>query len=267
MTRYLYGEHQSFIPESLREDGDGLRADAEHLLQLIDTTDDAWPTTAGLLREMVLAGVELDETAVTIAVKLGRRRWYQTSTGSAPAGRSDPATLAAMSDAIVYYIRRGSLIKIGTTTDPVDRFASLLPDEILAYEPGSYADETFRHHQFAHLRCQGEHFMPEPELLAHIRNVRSLYGDPDPSWPTVAALGKERREILAPASGETMTAPDAADRLGINESTLRGWVHRGKITPVGRDYRGWQLYYLDHLRMLRDNPRARVRRVGEGSFA
>ena len=261
MAHYLYASEDVFTPPSILEQGDGSRPAFERLLELIDTTDDAWPATAGVLREMMLAGVELDETAVTIAVKLARKRWDQTVT-ALPSLRRERITLASASTAIVYYIRRGDLIKIGTTTDPVDRFTSLLPDEILAFEPGSYADETFRHHQFGHLRCQGEHFAPEPELMAHIQHIRNLYGEPDPAWPTVAHLGKERREILPPASGETMTMPDAAAVLGIKESTLRGWVHRGRIGPVGRDEQGRQLYYVDHLKLLRDNPRARIRRTG-----
>lgn len=237
---------------------EGPQSSYRRLLELIDFADDAWPVTAGLLREMGLAGVELDATAVVIAVKLGRRQWNK-SAAMFPSGRYDP-TLASMSDAIVYYIRRRDLIKIGTTTDPVERFDALMPDEILAFEPGSYEEETFRHRQFAHLRCRGEHFTPEAELLLHIQHVRSLHGDPDPSWPTAAHFGKERRGTLPSASAETITAPDAAAKLGIKEGTVRAWLHRGRITPVGRDYRGRYLYYIDHLTALRDKSRTRATR-------
>ncbi len=258
MAAYFAG-HDSFMPRSLRAEyeGEGIRPSCKALLALIDTTDEAWPVTAGLLREMALAGVELDAATVAAAVKLGRRQWEKTS-ALYPSARFDP-TLASMSDAIVYYIRRRDLIKIGTTTDPAERFGALMPDEILAFEPGSYTEEAFRHRQFEHLRCWGEHFTPEPELLAHIQDVRKLYGDPDPSWPTAARAGRKRLEAasLPPAAGETITAVDAVTRLGIKDGTLRGWVHRGRITPVGRDYRGWQLYHVNQLIFLRDNPRAR----------
>ena|ERR1700722_17507603 len=102
-----------------------------------------------------------------------------TGTTASPAG----------ADSIVYYIRRGQVIKIGTTVDPAGRFTSLMPDEILAFEPGTAEVEKLRHRQFQHLRCQGEHFSAEPELMEHVRELRQTHGDPDPSWPTVASLG------------------------------------------------------------------------------
>lgn len=242
------------------EEGSGLRPEVARLLGLVDTTDDSWPMTAGLLREMALAGVDLDEASVTAAVKLGRRRWEQLETNR-PLGKprwGSPA-LATASVAIVYYIRRGDLIKIGTTVDPVQRFEDLMPDEILAFEPGGYVEETFRHRQFDHLRRRGEHFTPEPELLHHVSQVRHLYGDPDPSWPTKAMLDTGRRILLPPSTGETMTAAEAASRLGIRPGTLAGWVHRRKLAPVGKDEKNRQLYHADHLVMLRDNPRAYLR--------
>lgn len=98
------------------------------------------------------------------------------------------APLVRTLGAIVYYIRRGEVIKIGTTTTPWQRFATLRPDEILAFEPGTVIEERMRHQQFRHLRCAGEHFRAEPELLEHIAQVRQIHGGPDPSWPTGATI-------------------------------------------------------------------------------
>ena len=89
---------------------------------------------------------------------------------------------------IVYYARRGNVIKIGFTESPGARFTAFVPDEILAFEPGSGREERMRHKQFWHLRCRGEYFRLEPELLEHTRQLRQIHGDPDPSWPTSATL-------------------------------------------------------------------------------
>lgn len=78
----------------------------------------------------------------------------------------------------VYYIRIGDVIKIGTTGDFRGRMASLVPDEVLAVEPGDMTVERERQRQFVHLRVKGERFRPEPDLLAHIQQVRELHGDP-----------------------------------------------------------------------------------------
>lgn len=52
-------------------------------------------------------------------------------------------------DPVVYYLRFGDRIKIGTTTNLRTRLISVPCDEVLAVEPGSYALERERHEQFA----------------------------------------------------------------------------------------------------------------------
>lgn len=80
--------------------------------------------------------------------------------------------------AVVYYIRIGSLIKIGTSANMIQRMMDLGPEEILATEPGSYRLERARHGQFAHLRVHGEWFRAEPELRDHAALIRSQFGEP-----------------------------------------------------------------------------------------
>lgn len=249
-------QYDRFTPPSVLEQGDGLRPSIEAVLSLIDVSDPAWPATAAVLREMSLAGVELDEPTVLAALKLGRRRWEKGEMAAVPYSSNVSLALASSADAIVYYIRRGTLIKIGTTTDPVQRFGELLPDEILAFEPGTYADESARHRQFRHLRQRGEYFRPAFELTEHVRRLRLLYGDPDPAWPVATTLIDAGRDEIPPGAGEQITALDAVSRLDIKPGTLRGWVHRGKIAPAGRDCRGHQLFFVNQLTYLRENPRA-----------
>lgn len=247
-------------------DGDtGLRSSHQAILRLVDTTDPSWPHTAAILREMVDAGVEIDEAAVKIAVKLGAHRFAIAAAQKHPGRRPyHQATLTGTSDSIVYYVRRGELIKIGTTADPITRFDRLMPDEILAFEPGDVEQETLRHRQFDHLRGHGEHFRSAPELLEHIRQIRHLHGDPDPSWPSAVLPRKNRERLPLPPlnSNETVTVSEACKRLGIKVDAVWRWVYRGLISPVGRNDRGHHVFYVEHLAVVRDRTAWRKRRAG-----
>lgn len=187
MTHYLHAE-DPYTPEGFlaARDNAGPRRSIQRILSLVDTTDPAWPHTAAALREFTEAGIGLDESTIPLAVKLGKLR--SEKSGDADLQLSSPPETLAASGSIVYYLRRGSLIKIGTTADPHSRFRDLLPDEILAYEPGGRPEETARHRQFWHLHERGEYFSDAPDLRGHIARTRSAYGEPDPSWPTVASL-------------------------------------------------------------------------------
>lgn len=81
-------------------------------------------------------------------------------------------------DAVVYYVSRGDRIKIGTTINLTRRMEAILPDEVLAVEPGGYSTERSRHHQFADLRISGEWFRDDPVLRAHIASVVAEHGEP-----------------------------------------------------------------------------------------
>lgn len=252
---YAVRQHDVFTPHEITEqyDHDVLPADVQRILEVIDTTDPAWPAIAGALRELIAAGIDIDASVAVAAVKLGRQR--------CPASVPGPKLpvqlgLASATDSIVYYIRRGDLIKIGTTKRPRHRFSCLMPDEILAFEPGARPKESQRHTEFKHLRYnrRREYFLPGPELLTHARRIRSVYGDPDPSWPT-ATTPSEALRHAAVKSTETMTAREAETSLGINRATLRSWVIRGRLQATGIGEERRHLYYREHLITLRDSPR------------
>jgi hypothetical protein len=76
-------------------------------------------------------------------------------------------------DPIVYYMRFGDRIKIGTTTNLRSRLTSVPCDEVLAVEPGSYELERMRHDQFAESRITGEWFGQSEELLSHIASLHT----------------------------------------------------------------------------------------------
>lgn len=74
---------------------------------------------------------------------------------------------------VVYYVRVGDLIKIGTTRSLRERVSSYPPgSELLAIEPGGTEVEYLRLKQFRHLLASAkEWFTLGPDLLAHIEDV------------------------------------------------------------------------------------------------
>jgi hypothetical protein len=79
---------------------------------------------------------------------------------------------------VVYYLRFGDRVKIGTTFNPRQRFAGLPHDEVLAFERGDRATERRRHLEFADDRLgTSEWFALTPRLRAH---VEALAANRDP---------------------------------------------------------------------------------------
>lgn len=95
---------------------------------------------------------------------------------------------------VVYYIRIGDLIKIGTTTNLKMRMEALQPDELLATEPGYTDVERRRHQQFDHLRIRprSERFRIAPELLEHIEMVKGHFGEPKASFSAAELIVARR---------------------------------------------------------------------------
>ncbi|MER6534703.1 GIY-YIG nuclease family protein [Streptomyces sp900105755] len=244
----------SLTPQSIKNLRCGPRRSVAPLLQLVDTEGPAFARIADALQDMVDAGVELTEETVTIAVKIGKQKH---------AAQSARRITEPDRRAIVYYIRRGDLIKIGTTVDPANRLGSLMPDEILAFEPGDRRIEQQRHRQFEASRVapKSEYFRQDPVLLAHVAKLLQEHGAPDPAWPSVATLGtgyrrtKARPELPEPA-GDAVTAAEAAKTLGMNKGTIYGWARRGTIAAAGADEKGAATFYLNQIRFLIQHNRA-----------
>lgn len=95
---------------------------------------------------------------------------------------------AAPRSGSVYYLLVDGFIKIGHATHVWERMRAYPPSSVLlAVEPGTTALERERHSRFAvHLAHGREWFRPNPELDAHIEDVRRRH----PHEP--APLGKER---------------------------------------------------------------------------
>ncbi|RIJ52219.1 GIY-YIG nuclease family protein [Clavibacter lycopersici] len=100
--------------------------------------------------------------------------------------------LAAPRVEVVYYIRFGDRMKIGTSANPRQRLGTLRHDELLAFERGGREVERARHVQFARQRFdRTEWFDLDARLREHV--VALAAGQPDP-WELLA---RWRSEALA----------------------------------------------------------------------
>lgn len=80
--------------------------------------------------------------------------------------------------AVVYYIKHGDRIKIGTSQNWKHRITELPHDELLALEPGDRTKEQQRHREFADTRVRRtEWFTVSDDLVEHIASVRSDHPD------------------------------------------------------------------------------------------
>ncbi|WP_405769276.1 hypothetical protein OG539_32755 [Actinacidiphila glaucinigra] len=171
-------------------------------LKYIDGDEPAKLAILQVFREYEETEVALTEETAQVAVKLGRlryqrdveRREYEARNLEAriAARRSFEKLLEDHPDSVVYYVRRGQLIKIGTTRVFANRMSNLRPDEILAVEPGSYSIENQRHQQFEQHRynrevpgSKSEYFHPGDDLKDHILELRKRHGVPEQTGITL----------------------------------------------------------------------------------
>lgn len=147
--------------------------------------DEAFRHICQVAMEMRAAGVELTRETMEAAIKMGRQRHadgksLSNGTERAPVVRPFPSRQELAAQGVIYYVRRGEFIKIGTTARLRQRMRDLAPDEILAVHPGSYAQEKELHARFAHLRApfMREYFHIAPELTDHVALMVEEHGAP-----------------------------------------------------------------------------------------
>ncbi|MES2169999.1 MAG: GIY-YIG nuclease family protein [Actinomycetota bacterium] len=80
---------------------------------------------------------------------------------------------------VVYYLRFGDRVKIGTSANPRTRIATLPHHEVLAFERGDRVLERRRHAQFADHRIpRTEWFEQHEALAAHVAELSEGVSDP-----------------------------------------------------------------------------------------
>lgn len=176
--------------------------------------DPAFPHFTFIVSDWAAAGIEMTDELMAAVAKLAQLRLQrQRQRDAADAQERERMAAAAAAPApapgafgddpngVVYYIRRRQYVKIGTTTQLQARMRDLMPDEILAIEPGSYKLEGQLHIRFAHLRLSPRHeyFRLADDLKQHIAKVVAEVGAP-PTGLTISDFlgsGPDAPEPLA----------------------------------------------------------------------
>jgi len=83
-------------------------------------------------------------------------------------------------DGLVYYMRINGRVKIGYTSNLLQRSRNYPPGtELLAVEPGTRDTEARRHNQFSRSLAQGREWFAESDAIkAHVSELAETYGVP-----------------------------------------------------------------------------------------
>lgn len=126
----------------------------------------------GIPQEIVYkaAMAQMHGTQLTVALA---DQWADAVKSTEPLAAKTPTyrTGYETRTSIVYYLRFGNLVKIGTTTNLPQRMQAIPHDELLATEPGNARLEHSRHSQFKNLRHKGEWFRYEEPLTTFIAKL------------------------------------------------------------------------------------------------
>lgn len=165
------------------------------------TSDPVFPGFTAIVADWTQAGIEMTDELMAAALQLATTKFQRAEERAAVEARQEqrlktmaqeapePGAYGDAPGGVVYYIRRAQYVKIGTTTQLRGRMLSLMPDEVLAVEPGSYRLEGEMHRRFASLRVRPnlEFFHLQDELRKHIQDVLARVGPP-PSGLTITDL-------------------------------------------------------------------------------
>lgn len=196
----------------------------------------------------------------------------------------------------VYFIRAGSVVKIGYSADPHKRLADLQTANhrkltLVATIPGEREDESRLHGRFAAYRIAGEWFTYSRPIRALVRSVRGLDHGPETDrvlWMEDPAI---REAALRREAAAQEAAQEAAAAARRRELVAQGdLLHRlREVWPEGQeralladlaaaladrwaDHAGWQAADLGRaLRTAGIEPskgvRAGTRTTGTGIYA
>lgn len=76
-------------------------------------------------------------------------------------------------ESVVYYMRMDRLVKIGITTNITARVSTIMPQGVLAVEPGGRDRERHRHRQFSQFHSHLEWYWLKPPIWEHIVSIRA----------------------------------------------------------------------------------------------
>lgn len=101
---------------------------------------------------------------------------------------------------IIYYMRMDRLVKIGTTTNICARVSAVMPQGVLAVEPGDRRREQLRHRQFRAFHSHLEWFWLRETLWEYIVDLRARFekaqGYPTEDWLSQHGVRRDALRVL-----------------------------------------------------------------------
>lgn len=177
LAHKLSAEHAAFLnpmPSTLPAE----------LLELVDLNDPDIEYIASSITLLRTAGLDVtDPDIFQLAIAGGRKRAGEAENDlNLPSQQradreraireaNDRYLVRAEVRSVVYYMRIGTRVKIGYTTNLRSRLNAINPEELIATEQGGPKREAERHQEFAHLRVHGEWFRFEGTLVDHVKNL------------------------------------------------------------------------------------------------
>lgn len=202
-----------------------------------------------------------DPDIIRRAINAGRSTWEAAATPPAftvlgampaqPRPRHHPS--------VVYYMRHGSLVKIGTTRDIRERMDAVGAQAVMAVEPGDVRLEHRRHVEFADLRSHKEWYHWSEELGFHIAEVRDQFSAatgeaveqwvarwtaPMPKSPGTIRLRKEPFSAAGADPQVLIRGCDAATAIGVSRTLFAYYVKTQKINAAEVTAGGVPMYRL-----------------------
>lgn len=144
-----------------------------HLIDQLDKDSPVWGYVARQLSQLHVLGLTHAITQQVMTKIIARaERWVERDAEQLSQMLDRERLIAGAHGPIVYYMRIGNRVKIGTSANLRQRLETFNPEELMATEPGGHELERARHAQFHHLRTRGEWFRHEAELAQHIEELR-----------------------------------------------------------------------------------------------
>jgi hypothetical protein len=141
-----------------------------------DLVDKDEPAYADIIRAAIQAetlGFDMADPAIADTVIRGARRNHADRVRDEyiRGERNEARRQREQHPPVVYYMRVGNRVKIGFSTNLTSRISDVMPEEVLATEPGGPDVERARHRQFADLRVAREWFRYEGPLVEHVARL------------------------------------------------------------------------------------------------
>jgi len=151
----------------------------ERVLGAIDRGDGVYPLVLQEIIKLKRSNVEVTipvvEQIIETCVERLRARPMEVP-ASLPNQRTRRGRFSAVeiTGSVVYYMRIGNRVKIGYSSNLVERLNAINPEELLAAESGTTDTERRRHREFGQYRTHGEWFRLEGKLAEHIKRLRQV---------------------------------------------------------------------------------------------